>query len=173
MAQNFPTKPLTLIVPFAAGGPSDVIARLLGRPWAARWASRSWSRTSPGRAAAGAKRLASRRMPDGCTLLIRHLALAACAPSLYANLGYDTLTGLRAGRPASIPGLMVRRRRKLACTCRSTARRFFPFAKAAGRQADHRPCRRRLELRISAPSLMSPGARREVTRGRLSRHRPA
>lgn len=91
-AQTFPTKPITLIVPFAAGGPSDVIARLVGQ---------SMSRTlgqsviienvSGAGGTSGAARTA-RAAPDGYTLLIHHLALAA-APSLYSNLPYDTARG--------------------------------------------------------------------------------
>ncbi|WP_245974204.1 tripartite tricarboxylate transporter substrate-binding protein [Bosea caraganae] len=129
MAQNFPAKPLTLIVPFAAGGPSDVIARLLADHIGRTLSQQVVVENVAGAGGtAGAKRLASADA-DGYTLLIHHLALAA-APSLYSNLGYDTLTafapvGLVNTGPMVVAG-------KLALPP-VDGKAFFPFAKA---QAD-------------------------------------
>lgn len=89
LAQAYPTKPITLIVSYAAGGPSDVIARLLGEQMSKTLGQPILIENVAGAGGtAGAKRLASAE-PDGHTLLIHHLALAA-APALYGNLGYDT-----------------------------------------------------------------------------------
>jgi hypothetical protein len=44
-AQSYPTRPITMIVPFAAGGPTDVIARIVGDHMSRMLGSRSWSRT--------------------------------------------------------------------------------------------------------------------------------
>lgn len=91
LAQSFPSKPITLIVPFAAGGPSDVIARLLGEHMGRTLGQQFIVENIAGAGGtAGAKRLVAAEA-DGHTLLIHHLALAA-APALYANLGYDTPT---------------------------------------------------------------------------------
>lgn len=91
LAQAYPTKPITMIVSYAAGGPSDVIARLLGEQMSKTLGQPILIENVAGAGGtAGAKRLAASE-PDGHTLLIHHLALAA-APALYGNLGYNTKT---------------------------------------------------------------------------------
>lgn len=91
-AQTYPTKPITLIVPFAAGGPSDIIARLVGDHMGRTLGQQIVIENVAGAGGTlGARRLATAD-PDGYTLLIHHLALAA-APSLY-KLSYDTKTAL-------------------------------------------------------------------------------
>ncbi|MEN5083501.1 tripartite tricarboxylate transporter substrate-binding protein [Bosea sp. TWI1241] len=88
-AQTFPNRPITMIVPFAAGGPSDVIARLLGEHMSRSLGQQVVVENVAGAGGtAGAKRLVASDA-DGHTLLIHHLALAA-APALYNNLGYET-----------------------------------------------------------------------------------
>jgi tripartite-type tricarboxylate transporter receptor subunit TctC len=126
LAQAYPTKPITLIVSYAAGGPSDVIARLLGEQMSKTLGQPILIENVAGAGGtAGAKRLASAE-PDGHTLLIHHLALAA-APALYGNLGYDTKTdfapiGLINTGPMVIAS-------KLALPPQD-AKAFFPYIKA-------------------------------------------
>lgn len=92
-AQTYPTRPITLIVPFAAGGPSDAIARLLGQSMGATLGQSVVIENVAGAGGtAGAARLAKAES-DGHTLLIHHVALAAGA-SLYKSLPYDTLRDL-------------------------------------------------------------------------------
>ncbi|MCU0888791.1 MAG: tripartite tricarboxylate transporter substrate-binding protein [Rubritepida sp.] len=87
-AQAFPNRPLTLLIPFAAGGPTDMIGRLLaegmskelGQPVAAENA------TGAGGTIA-ATRLAQAR-PDGHTLMVHHIGLASAA-TLYRRLPFD------------------------------------------------------------------------------------
>lgn len=130
-AQAYPTKPITLIVPFAAGGPSDVIARLLGEHMGRTLGQTFVVENIAGAGGtAGAKRLAA-AAPDGYTLLIHHLALAA-APSLYNNLGYDTSTafapvGLVNTGPMVIAGKMALKA--------ADAKSFFPYLKEQGDKA--------------------------------------
>jgi tripartite-type tricarboxylate transporter receptor subunit TctC len=89
-AQSYPTRNITLIVPFAAGGPSDAIARLLGQHMGNTLKQQVIIENVAGAGGTtGASRLAKAE-PDGYTLLIHHVALAAGA-SLYKNLNYDTL----------------------------------------------------------------------------------
>lgn len=92
-AQSFPTRPITIIVPFAAGGPSDAIARLIGQSMSATLGQSFVVENVAGAGGtAGAARLAKAE-PDGHTLLIHHIALVAGA-SLYKNLPYDTARDL-------------------------------------------------------------------------------
>jgi tripartite-type tricarboxylate transporter receptor subunit TctC len=91
MAQAYPNKPVTLVVPFAAGGPSDLIARMIGKVMSESLGQQVIVENVAGAGGtAGANRVA-KAAPDGYTLLIHHLALAAGA-ALYNNPGYDTLT---------------------------------------------------------------------------------
>jgi tripartite-type tricarboxylate transporter receptor subunit TctC len=87
---DYPTRPIALVVPYAAGGPSDVIARLIGQSMSATLGQQIVIENVAGAGGTtGAARVAEAR-PDGYTLLIHHLALAA-GHSLYGNLRYATL----------------------------------------------------------------------------------
>jgi tripartite-type tricarboxylate transporter receptor subunit TctC len=89
-AQGYPTRTITMIVPFAAGGPSDAIARLLGQSMSGTLKQQIVIENVAGAGGTtGAARLAKAEA-DGYTILIHHVALAAGA-SLYKNLAYDTL----------------------------------------------------------------------------------
>ena len=85
---DYPVKPVTLIVPFAAGGPSDTIARLIGKFMSETLGQQLIIENVAGAGGtAGAGRLA-RAAPDGYTLLVHHLAIASSA-SLYSKLAYE------------------------------------------------------------------------------------
>lgn len=129
LAQAFPSKPITLIVPFAAGGPSDVIARLLGEHMGRTLGQQVVVENVAGAGGtAGAKRLVSAEA-DGHTLLIHHLALAA-APALYSNLGYDTQTAFATVGLVNTGPMIVAGKLALPPV---DGKAFFPFAK---QQAD-------------------------------------
>lgn len=89
MADTYPSRPVTLLVPYSAGGPSDAIARVLGQNMSVTLGQPIVIENVVGAGGTtGAGRLA-KSTPDGYTLLIHHVALAA-SPALYANLPYDT-----------------------------------------------------------------------------------
>lgn len=126
LAQAFPTKPITVIVSFAAGGPSDVIARLLGEQMGKTLGQPVVVENVAGAGGtAGAKRLAAAE-PDGHTILIHHLALAA-APALYANLGYDTKTAFAPIGLVNTGPMVIASKLALPPT---DAKAFFPYIKA-------------------------------------------
>ncbi len=126
MAQAFPTKPITIIVSFAAGGPSDVIARLLGEQMSKTLGQPVLVENVAGAGGtAGAKRMAAAE-PDGHTILIHHLALAA-APALYGNLGYDTKTDFVPIGLVNTGPMVVASKLALPTT---DAKSFFAYAKA-------------------------------------------
>ncbi|MBX9991485.1 tripartite tricarboxylate transporter substrate-binding protein [Phreatobacter oligotrophus] len=89
-AQTFPDRPITLIVPFAAGGPSDVLGRLIGQSMSATLGQSVLIENVGGAGGTTGAARTARAAADGYTLLIHHLALAAGA-TLYRNLSYDTL----------------------------------------------------------------------------------
>lgn len=125
MSQAYPTKPITIIVSFAAGGPSDVIARLLGEQMSKTLGQPILIENVAGAGGtAGAKRLAAAE-PDGHTVLIHHLALAA-APALYGNLGYNTKTDFAAIGLVNTGPMVIAS--KLALPPQD-AKAFFPYIK--------------------------------------------
>ena len=86
----YPTRTITLIVPFAAGGPTDIIARIVA---AALQQSLGQSVIVDNRAGAGGNpgmALVARANPDGYTLLFTSTAIAV-NPGLFANLPYDPI----------------------------------------------------------------------------------
>ncbi|QCI66644.1 tripartite tricarboxylate transporter substrate-binding protein [Phreatobacter stygius] len=90
-AQTYPDRPITLIVPFAAGGSTDVFARLVGQSMSQTLGQQIVVENAAGAGGTVAAARVARASADGYTLLIHHLALAAGA-TLYPRLSYDTLT---------------------------------------------------------------------------------
>jgi tripartite-type tricarboxylate transporter receptor subunit TctC len=87
-AQQFPSKPVRMIVPFAAGGPADLVARLLSAKLTEAWGQ---SLVIENRGGAGGNigtAAVARSAPDGYTILLTTSGLM-CNPSLYKNPGYD------------------------------------------------------------------------------------
>jgi tripartite-type tricarboxylate transporter receptor subunit TctC len=91
-AQNFPSRPVSIVVPFAAGGPTDAVARLVSEAMG-RDLGQSVIVENVGGAGGtlGAARVANAR-PDGHTLLLHHIGMAT-APILYRRLPYDGING--------------------------------------------------------------------------------
>ena len=88
-AQGWPVKPLRIIVPFAPGGSTDIVARALGARVAE---SLGQSVQVDNRAGAGGNlgaELAARAAPDGYTLFMGHVGTLAINPALYRKLPYD------------------------------------------------------------------------------------
>ena len=90
-AQIYPAKPIVLVVPFAAGGPSDVISRLVGAKMSETLGQQIVIENIAGAGGTIAADRVSKLPADGYTLLVHHIALPLGA-SLYKNLKYDTAT---------------------------------------------------------------------------------
>jgi tripartite-type tricarboxylate transporter receptor subunit TctC len=89
-AAGYPTKPVTLIIPFSAGGPTDTVGRLIGKAMEADLKQPVVVENvgGPG-GTVGAGRVA-RAAPDGYTLLLHHIGQST-APSLYRKLPYNAV----------------------------------------------------------------------------------
>src|SRR3954463_7684528 len=90
VGQEYPTKPVTIIVPFSAGGPTDQVARVLASKFAEKLGQPFVvENVSGGNTIIACRRLAQ-STPDGYTLLVHNLQITA-NPGLYgAKLPYDT-----------------------------------------------------------------------------------
>src|SRR5712691_5192354 len=105
-AQDYPTRPITIIVPFAAGGPSDTLARNLASTMSATLKQQVIIENVGGSVTLGIAR-AARAHPDGYTALVTHVGIAT-APFLYRHLPYDTINDLEPiGRVADVPMTLV------------------------------------------------------------------
>ena len=89
-AQAYPTRTVRVIVPAAAGGPSDVIGRLIAQKLSEAWGNQFIVENLPTGAGNVAVGMAAKAPPDGYTILLPTSAVVV-NPSLYARLPYDTV----------------------------------------------------------------------------------
>jgi tripartite-type tricarboxylate transporter receptor subunit TctC len=88
MAQQYPTKPVRMIVPFPAGGPADLVARLLGSKLTEAWGQALVIENRGGAGGNIGTAAVARSTPDGYTILLTTSGFM-CNPSLYKDVGYD------------------------------------------------------------------------------------
>src|ERR1700754_693330 len=95
VAQNYPSRPLTIIVPFSAGGPSDAMARILAERMKVTLGEAVLVENVTGAGAGGSVGVARavRSPPDGYTISFGHLGTHAANGAIY-KLGYDLVTDL-------------------------------------------------------------------------------
>ena len=106
-AQTYPSKPVTMIVPFAAGGPTDIIARIVGEHMSKTLGQQIVIENVAGAGGTTGSTRAKSAAPDGYTLMMGHMGTHGAAPALYPNLRYDPTKdfeqiGLVAGTPILI-----------------------------------------------------------------------
>ena len=106
-AQNYPTRPITMIVPFAAGGPTDVIARIVSDHMSRTLGQQIVIENVAGAGGTTGITRAAQSQPDGYTIMMGHMGTHGAAPALYPNLKYDPAKdfapiGLAAGTPIVI-----------------------------------------------------------------------
>jgi tripartite-type tricarboxylate transporter receptor subunit TctC len=88
-ADKYPLHPITLIVPFPAGGGVDAVARIVADKLAAGLGQPFVIDNRGGAAGVIGMRMAARAAADGYTLVLAHTGSTSINPSLYANAGYD------------------------------------------------------------------------------------
>ena len=87
----WPTKPINLVVPFAAGGPTDVVARTLGASMSKTLGQTVVIENKLGAGGTVAANFVAKAAPDGYTFFIHHNGMAT-APALYRKLAFNPLT---------------------------------------------------------------------------------
>ena len=75
-AQNFPTRPITLVVPFAAGGPTDVVARMMAIPMGKSLGQSVVVENVNGAGGTVGATKVARSAPNGYTIFLHHMGMA-------------------------------------------------------------------------------------------------
>ena len=88
-AQTYPTRPITMIVPFAAGGGTDVVARIVGEHMSRTLGHQVIIENVPGAGGTTGSIRTMRANPDGHTIEMGHMGTHAVSVSLYPNLAYN------------------------------------------------------------------------------------
>src|SRR5712692_2409953 len=106
-AQDYPSKPVVIIVPAAAGGPTDTLARNLGVAMGSALGQQMIIDNSGGAGGIIGINKAAKARPDGYTILLYHIGMAT-APALYRKLPYDTLNDFEyIGQIADVPMTLI------------------------------------------------------------------
>lgn len=109
-AQTFPDKPVTMIVPFAAGGPTDAVARLIAIPMGKALGQTVLVENSVGAGGTIGATKAARAAPTGYTIFLHHMGMST-APALYKKLQFDPLKDFEyIGQVVDVPMTMLARK---------------------------------------------------------------
>ncbi len=109
-AQGYPTKPITIVVPFAAGGPTDTVTRVVGQQMSKSLGQTVLVENVGGVGGNLGNEKVAKAQPDGYTLLLMHIGISTSA-TLYRNLRYNALTDLEPiGLVTTVPMTIIARK---------------------------------------------------------------
>ena len=107
-AQNWPSRPVRVLVPYPPGSGTDIIGRVLAEKLQAAWGQPVVVENRPGGGGTIGTEAGARAAPDGHTFLISDVGPLAMAPSLYARLPYDPVRDFEAvGLVARLPFVLA------------------------------------------------------------------
>jgi tripartite-type tricarboxylate transporter receptor subunit TctC len=107
---NFPDKPVSLVVPFAAGGPTDVVARMIAIPMGKALGQTVLVENAVGAGGTIAAAKVARAIPNGYTIFIHHMGMST-APALYKKLSFDPLKDFEyIGQVVDVPMTLLARK---------------------------------------------------------------
>jgi putative tricarboxylic transport membrane protein len=108
--EDYPTREITFVVPFSAGGPTDTVTRLIAGPMGDSLGQRIVVQNVEGAGGTVAAGQVARAEPDGYTVLMHHIGMST-APTLYPNLAYDPLEDFKmVGLVTEVPMTIIARR---------------------------------------------------------------
>ena len=126
IAQDYPNKPVVIVVPAAAGGPTDTLTRVLAQSMGSAMRSQFIIENAGGAGGIIGINKAAKSKPDGYTLLLYHIGMST-APALYRKLPYDTLADFDyIGQVADVPMTLVAKKGMQAANFRE----FLSYVKA-------------------------------------------
>jgi tripartite-type tricarboxylate transporter receptor subunit TctC len=126
-AQDYPARTVTIIVPFAAGGPADITARIVADIFSRHLGQKFLVENVVGAGGTTGALRAAKAPADGYTLISGHLGTNALAPAFYPNLGYDPQKDFAPiGLTTEFPEVLVVRKDFPA----SNLKEFVAYAKA-------------------------------------------
>ena len=103
----YPNRPIHIVVPFPAGGPTDILSRIVAKEMTASWGQPVVVENRPGADTAIGAEVVAKADPDGYTVLV-HSSSYTITPSTYPNAPYDTLRDLTGITPlAFLPQVVV------------------------------------------------------------------
>jgi tripartite-type tricarboxylate transporter receptor subunit TctC len=126
-AQSYPNKPIRVVVPFPPGGPTDLVARLVGNKLAERWSQPVLVENRAGAGGTIGAEIVARAAPDGYTLVMGSTANMAVNVTLFKKLSYDPIKDFAPVNLAAVtPSLLVVNPKFPA----SNVKEFIAYAKA-------------------------------------------
>src|SRR4051795_7505217 len=126
LGQDYPAKPVVIVVPAAAGGPTDTLTRVLASSMGEALKQQMIVENAGGAGGTIGVNKAAKSRADGYTLLLYHIGMAT-SPALYRKLQYDTLNDFDyIGQVADVPMMLIAKKTTQA----STFAEFLPYAKA-------------------------------------------
>jgi len=126
MAQDYPVKPINIIVPAAAGGPTDTLTRVLASAMGEALKQQMIIENVGGAGGTIGINRAAKARADGYTLLLYHIGMAT-SPALYRKLPYDTLNDFDyVGQVADVPMMLIAKK----ATPSANFAEFLAYAKA-------------------------------------------
>jgi tripartite-type tricarboxylate transporter receptor subunit TctC len=132
-AQAYPTKPVTMIVPFAAGGPTDTVARTIGVAMQGILKQTVLVENVGGAGGTLGVARVARATPDGYTILLYHIGMST-APALYRKLPFDPLKDFEyIGLVNEVPMTLIGRPTLQA----NTFKELLPWIKANGNKVNY------------------------------------
>jgi tripartite-type tricarboxylate transporter receptor subunit TctC len=125
-AQDYPNRPIVIVVPGAAGGPTDTLARTLGAAMGPALKQTFLMDNAGGAGGTIGINRAAKARPDGYTLLLYHIGMAT-SPALYRKLPYDTLNDFDyIGLVADVPMTLIAKKAMPAASFQE----FLTYARA-------------------------------------------
>jgi len=107
-AQNYPNRPVRMVVGFPPGGGTDVVARIIAPGLSENLGQSVVIENRPGATGTVAAATVAKSTPDGYTIMMGHVSVNAIAPSLFPNLQYDVLKDFApVTLAASVPHFVV------------------------------------------------------------------
>src|SRR5215470_7441398 len=107
-AQDYPNRPITLVVPFPPGGSTTIVARIVSDKMSEALGQSIVIDNRGGAGGTVGSRAVSKSAPDGYTILLGYTGTLAIGPTLYGNVGYDPRKDFEAiGRIGTAPNTLV------------------------------------------------------------------